>query len=147
MAELNITQQEADHFINMEKQRTDNTEWQFAPGERLAIPLTSVDKRDSFILDMTRYQIKITKATFQNRALQAVILMRLDIDGPPHRNPDGEEIPCPHLHIYKEGYGDKWAIAAPVERYADCADLFAAFEAFMTHCNVTLQPQFQRGLF
>jgi hypothetical protein len=32
--------------------------------------------------------------------------MRLDLDGPPHRNPDDQEIPCPHLHIYRAGYGD-----------------------------------------
>ena len=69
------------------------------------------------MFDVTRAQIKLTKATYQNRARQAIILMRLDLDGPPHRNPDETEIPRPHLHIYREGFGDKWAIAEPVERY------------------------------
>ena len=23
-------------------------------------------------------------------------------DGAPHRNPDGQEIPCPHLHVYRQ---------------------------------------------
>jgi len=147
MAEIDITQDEADALIAMEKHRVDDRVWLFAPGKRLAIPLTSTDKRENFILDMTRYRIKITKATYQNRARQAVILMRLDIDDPPHRNPDGQEIPCPHLHIYRDGFSDKWAIPAPIDRYPDTGNLFATFEAFMQHCNITVPPTFQVGLF
>jgi hypothetical protein len=64
----------------------------------------------------TRYRIKLTKATFQNRARVAIVLYRLDIAGAPHRNLDGEKIPCPHLHFYREGYGAKWAIPAPLDK-------------------------------
>jgi hypothetical protein len=97
MADIDISQVEADALIAMEKHRIDDREWLFpAPGERLAIPLTSIDKREQFMLDVSRGQIKLTKATFQNRARQAIILMRLDLNGPPHRNPDGVEVPCPH---------------------------------------------------
>lgn len=99
------------------------------------------------MLDVTRAQIKLTKATYQDRARQVIILMRLDLDGPPHRNPDGTEIPCPHLHRYREGYGDKWADPAPVGRYTDTFDLFSTFEAFMQHCNITDPPNIQKGLF
>ncbi|MDX2150661.1 MAG: hypothetical protein SFV54_07995 [Bryobacteraceae bacterium] len=90
MADIDITQEEADELIAMEKHRVDNKNWWFPePGDRLSIPLTSVDKRENFTLDITRAQIKLTKATYQNRARQAILLMRLDLDGPPHRNPDG----------------------------------------------------------
>ncbi len=148
MADINLTQDEADKLIAMEKRSLDTKEWLFpAPGERVAIPLTSVDKRESFMLDVTRAQIKITKAKFQNRARVAIVLMRLDIDGAPHTNPDGEEIPCPHLHIYKEGHGDKWAIAAPTAIYANTLDLFSTCEAFMQHCNITYPPKIEKGLF
>jgi hypothetical protein len=99
------------------------------------------------VLDVTRAQIKLSKATFQNRARQVVILMRLDLDGPPHRNPNDEEIPCPHLHVYREGFGDKWAFRAPADVYRDTTDIFASFEAFLKHCNVTDPPKIQRGLF
>ena len=118
-----------------------------ALGDSAAIPLTSVDKRENFTLDVTRAQIKLTKATYQNRARATIILMRLDLDGPPHRNPDGEEIPCPHLHIYREGHGDKWAIPAPADRYPNPSDIFSTFEAFMQHCNITEPPQIHKGLF
>ena len=96
MADIEISQAEADALIAMEKQPVDDEkEWNFpSPGEALNIPLTSTDKRDNFNLDVTRGRIKLTKATYQNRARQAIILMRLDLDGPPHRNPDAEEIPA-----------------------------------------------------
>jgi hypothetical protein len=148
MADINITQDAADALIAMEKLRADETPRLFpVAGDRLSVPLTSTDKRENFMLDVTRAQIKLTKATYQNRARQAIILMRLDLDGPPHRNPDGEEVPCPHLHIYREGYGDKWAYPAPVDRYPNTQDLFSTFEAFMQHCNITLPPQIDKGLF
>jgi hypothetical protein len=148
MADINLTQAEADGLIGLEKHRVDDQEWSFpAPGGRVAIPLTSSDKRENFMLDITRAQIKLTKATYQNRARQAIVLMRLDLDGPPHRNPDDLEVPCPHLHMYREGYGDRWAIPAPADRYANPQDLFVTFEAFMTHCNITEPPRIQMELF
>jgi len=148
MAEIDLTQVEADALIAMEKHRTDDKEWEFpGPGQRLAIELTSPDKRESFMLDITRSQLKLTKATYQNRARQVVILMRLDLDGPPHRNPDDQEVPCPHLHVYREGFGDKWAVPAPAARYPNTQDLFSTFESFMQHCNITQTPRIQQVLF
>ena len=148
MADINITQTEADALIALEKMRTDDKEWLFPnPGERLAIPLTSTDKREAFILTLTRVQIKLTKASYQNLARKSIILMRLDLDGAPHRNPDGVEIPCPHLHIYREGFGDKWAMPAPVARYRNTQDLYLTLWEFMDHCNVLQPPQIERGLF
>src|ERR1700694_3558241 len=132
MADIDLTQDEADALIAMEKHREDNKQLEFpGPGERLAIPLISPDKRELFMLDVTRAQIKLTKATYQNRARQAIVLMRLDIDGPPHRNPDGVDVPCPYLHIYREDHGVKWAYPLPVDRYPDTLNLFSTFEAFM----------------
>lgn len=147
----------------MEKHREEDKTWTFPEaGARLFVPLISPDKRESFMLDITRATIRLTKATYQNRARKAIILMRLDLDGPPHLNPEslpaspdfewlapyrGQVIPCPHLHRYIEGYADKWASPAPVNRYPNVADLFTTFEAFMAHCNITQTPNIQKGLF
>jgi hypothetical protein len=148
MADIEITQAEADVLIEMKKRFVDENDWTFpAAGELIALELASLDKRENFALDVTRAQIKLTKATYQNRARQAIVLMRLDLDGPPHRNPDGTEIPCPHLHTYREGFGDKWAVAAPVDRYPSTMDLFSTCEAFMQHCNITGPAKMQKGLF
>jgi len=148
MADIDITQSEADALIEMEKRFAEDADWTFpAAGQQIALELTSVDKRENFMLDVTRAQIKLTKATFQNRARQAIVLLRLDLDGAPHRNPDGEEIPCPHLHVYREGFGDKWAIPAPYDRYPNAADLFSTCESFIRHCNITGPSRMQKGLF
>jgi len=148
MADIDITQAEADLLIAMEKFFIDEKEWTFPiAGQRIALELISADKRENFVLDITRAQIKLTKATFQHRARAAIVLMRLDLDGPPHRNPDGREILCPHLHLYREGYGDKWAMPAPLDRYTNPADLFSTCETFMQHCNITGPTRMQRGLF
>ena len=148
MAEILLTQAEADALIGMEKFRTDNSQWTYPrAGEQLSVPLTSSDRRENFALDITRSRIKLTKSTHQNRARQAIILMRLDIDGPPHRNPDGAEIPCPHLHVYREGCGDKWAAPAPAHLCPPGADAFATCVAFMAECNIVDAPTFELGLF
>ena len=61
MADIDITQAEADALIAMEKHRVDEDVYLFSsPGERLAIPLTSPDKREPFMLDVTRARIKLS---------------------------------------------------------------------------------------
>jgi hypothetical protein len=148
MAEIVLAQAEADALIEMDKFCTDNTRRTYPrAGEQLSVELTSADRRESFMLDITRAQIKLTKSTHQMRARQAIVLVRLDVDGPPHRNPDGVEVPCPHLHVYREGYGDKWAEPAPEHLYASGNDAFSICVAFMTYCNVVDQPDFLVGLF
>src|SRR4051794_35249188 len=89
MADIQITQAEADALIAMEKHCVEERNWVFpSAGARLSVPLISPDKRENFMLDITRATIRLTKATYQNRARQAIILMRLDLDGPPHLNPE-----------------------------------------------------------
>jgi len=77
MADLNITPSEADALLAMGKKPVEDRELVFPPpGERFSIQLTSFDKRESFLLDATRFQVKLTKATFQNRARVAIVLIR-----------------------------------------------------------------------
>lgn len=148
MADLNLTQAEADALIAMEKHRVNEDRSDFPMGgQSLALPLQSFDKREHFLLDLSRGRIDLLKVTMQNRARQVVVLVRLDLGGAPHRNPDDEDIPAPHLHVYREGYGDKWAIPVPAQRFAPTADLWTALEEFMRFCNITQPPHIERGLF
>ena len=148
MADGGLPQAEADALMAMEKVCVDAVEYGYPqPGEKLIVPLTSRDRREAFLLDVTRGQVNLAKVTHQNRAKQIVVLLRLDLEGPPHRNPDGEEIPCPHLHYYREGFGDKWAKALPHGRYRNTEDLFLTFDDFMSHCNIIEKPKVQMGLF
>ncbi|MFZ2377268.1 MAG: hypothetical protein WAV83_08665 [Methanothrix sp.] len=99
MTDIDLTQEEADALIGMHKGRiNDDIAFYPGPGNSISIPLISDDKRENFLLDIRRGKIDLLKATNQNRARQTVVLVRLDLGGAPHRNPDGEEIACPHLH-------------------------------------------------
>ena len=123
VADINLTQEDADALLAMEKHKADDTAYEYPSlGGGIRVPLLSPDKRESFFLDITRSQIKLTKGTYQNRARSVAILARLDFGGAPHRNPDDEEIPCPHLHLYREGYGDRWAMPLPAARFSGAGD-------------------------
>jgi hypothetical protein len=148
MADMNLTQAEAAALIAMEKYRANEDRSDFPMGgQSLVLPLQSPDKREQFLLDLSRGRIDLLKVKMQNRGRQVVVLVRLDLGGAPHRNPDDEEIPAPHLHVYREGHGDKWAIAVPADRFTATADLWATLDDFMGFCNITQPPHIERGLF
>ena len=148
MADINLTQPEADALIAMEKHRASEERSNFPMrGQSVVIPLQSPDRRELFLLDISRGNINLHKVKMQNRGRQVVVLVRLDLGGAPHRNPDDTEIAAPHLHIYREGYGDKWAIPLAADRFRDAANVWFTLEDFLRFCNVTQPPRIERGLF
>jgi Family of unknown function (DUF6978) len=148
MADIDLSQGDADALIALAKIRADDEERLFPQaGGSLVIPLTSEDKREHFLLDIHRGRIDLLKGTYQNRARQVVVLVRLDFGGPPHRNPDGQEVPCPHLHLFREGFGDKWAVPVPTKDFPNIGDLWSTLSDFMRYCNVVVPPRIDRGLF
>jgi hypothetical protein len=143
-----LSQTEANALIAMQKRVSDADVRQFPPpGDKLVIPLESIDKSEDFFLDVSRGRIDLSKVTYQNRARQIIVLMRLDLSGPPHRNPDGEQIMCPHLHTYREGFGDKWAEPVPLDKFSNLANLHQTLTDFLNECNVLEHPTIQAGLF
>lgn len=148
MTDIVLSQSEADVLIGMPKFRVDDAEWQYPDfGGKISVPLTGENKREKFFLDISRSKIDLSKGKYQNRARQIIILVRLDFGGAPHRNPDGHEVACPHLHVYHEGYGDKWAISAPENAFPRIEDRWQTLHDFMNYCNITEPPRFGRGLF
>ena len=148
MADINLTQADADVLLAMEKQRVDDTPYEYPSlGGGIRIPLQSPDKRELFSLDVTRSQIVLAKGTYQNRTRGVVLLARLDFGGAPHRNPDDQEIACPHLHLYREGYGDRWAVPLAAARFSDVGDPWLLLLEFMQFVNITVPPDIRRGLF
>ncbi|MGO8693194.1 MAG: DUF6978 family protein [Rectinemataceae bacterium] len=148
MAEISLTQSEADALIALAKHRADTTVWDYPDlGGGVSIPLISADRKEQFMLDLYRGRIDLTKGKYQNRGRQVVVLVRIDFGGTAHRNPDGEEIGSPHLHVYREGFGDKWAVPAPTDRFENPSDPWRMLEDFMRYCNVVDPPAIRRGLF
>lgn len=90
--------------------------------------------------------MNLKKYKLQNRARSVEILVRIDVNGSPHKNPDGLVIPCPHIHIYKEGYNDKWAYPLDDYPFQDPLDIFLTFQDFADFCNILEYPDLQGKL-
>ena len=145
-----LSQAEADALLALPKCRADDREWDYpASGGSIMVPLVSEDRREQFLLDVSRGRgrVEISRTKLQNRARQVIVLVRLEIDGPAHRNPDDSEVPCPHLHLYREGFHDKWAFPVPPGRFRDLGDAWEALCDFMSYCNVVEPPAIRRVLF
>jgi len=154
-----LTQKEADHLLGLEKKRADNTTYNFpVHSELISMPIISTDGRESFLLDINRGSISL-KCTYQNRYNKTIVLVRVDLNGPPHTNPDvaqapqpflerynGKEIPECHMHLYVEGYFDKWAIPMP-DVFNDPNDIRDSLDDFFKYCNVIEPPKVQKGLY
>jgi hypothetical protein len=143
---IELSQAEADGLLAMPKRRTETFAYRLPPHRgKLTVPLEDLTARETFLLDISRGGISLERRTYQTRARQTVILARLDF-GAPHRNPDDEEIGVPHLHLYREGFGDKWATAVPAEYFPNTSDLWHTLFDFMKYCNVVEPPDIQREL-
>jgi hypothetical protein len=145
---IDLTQAEANELMAMPKRASTTGIQQFpSVGGKLVIELESVDKSEDFLLDVTRSRIDFSRITYQNRGRVVVVLRRLDLNGAPHRNPDDQIIPCPHLHTYREGYGDKWAEPVPNGKFTNLGNMSLTLAEFMAECNVVEAPMIQAGLF
>ena len=148
MSGTELRQTEADALLGLAKIKVDDAQWRY-PGVagKIAVPLVSQDKRENFLLDIKRGRIKLIKGKYQVRARNVIILARLDFGGPFHRNPDGQDIPCPHLHLYREGHGLGWAIPVPLQSFPDIDDRWKTLHDFMRFCNVVDPPRIIKGLY
>jgi hypothetical protein len=147
MNDDHISQDLANQLLKMEKVRENDTEYDFPSlGGELRVVLFSVDQKEEFFLDIRRSFINLSRTKYQSRARKNIILLRLDINGGPHRNPDGQEVGSPHVHIYREGYNDKWAYELPKE-FKNINDPWETLLDFYRYCNITKPPIIRKGLF
>ena len=146
MAEDSISQADAETLLHMDKMPLNDESFAFPDlGGRIEVPLVSIDHRELFSLDINRKRISL-KTGFQTRGRHALILARLDFASP-HRNPDGTEVGVPHLHLYREGFGDRWATALPEGLLSDPDDAWQVLNDFMAYCCVVQKPNLVRSLF
>jgi hypothetical protein len=145
-----LTQSDADSLIAMPKR------YEGPPGIRV-MPGTSeiydvvgatglVVPEERFILDLARGRRKSIKLKFQTRARKIVILVRLDLNSAPHTNPDGSKVDGSHLHIFREGFGDRWAQSIDPKRFSDPSDLTTSFREFCGFCRIANLPAIQESL-
>ena len=73
----------------------------------------------------------------------AIVLVRLDVNGAPHTNPDGEFLSGAHLHLFREGYDDKWAYPVDPKTFTLLSDPSKTFHDFCAYCRIESPPPVQ----
>ena len=148
MADMNLTQAEADALIAMEKHRADNEQHNFPMGgESLIVPLQSVDRREQFLLDISRGRIDLLRGKYQNRARQVVVLVRLDFGGPPHRARMTKKFPAHTCMCTGRASATSGRCLFQQNISPGPTTLWGTLEDFMRFCNITQPPHIERGLF
>lgn len=137
-------------LINSLKAITEHEQEIVIPVDGTADRMELKDHSYYFWVDINRKGHRLKKFTLQLREQQRkeFPLLRLDIYGPPHQNPEGdfpmagEKIPCPHIHIAHPEYGI--SIAYPLNNtYAKMFipdevidDALVIVKEFLVRCNV-----------
>ena len=153
-----------DELIKMPKQ-IDGTKLEYdapAPGKTLEIKLmSSEDLSCKFKLSIYEgkhsSQISIAvepgrKTSMQTRH-RTETLVRVDVDErAKHTNPDGTVIEGSHVHIAKEGYGDRIAYPIDAEEairvIGNDREIISIFESFREFCHIekALQVNWSLGI-
>lgn len=109
---IDLTTSEANKLIQLLKiaeERGLKVDWKF------------IDEQEKYIIDFSaipkevdgdiKFKVKANKRFKTSFALLLngtnIALLRIDKNF--HTNPDGSKLSNTHIHIYQEGYGDKWA--------------------------------------
>lgn len=149
-----ISQELIDYLIQSEKAITEREIIFPGSNEVLNIPLTLIENPVyHLLLDIDRKgRINTIRCTFQTRYQETINLVRLDLNGRPHDNPSttpnnplflpyiGEHLPCPHLHLYQHGFGDRWAIPIPEDKFMNPTNLVQTFKDFCRYCTISEVP-------
>ena len=144
-----LPQGEADFLVQIPKIPVDAHDvLAFRPGMNGEIDLKDTTAVELFRVIVERSRFNSRHAKYELLARRSIVLLRYEIEGPRHRNPDGGLVQCPHLHSYREGYDDAWAKAI-VGEFGDPDDLLESLHHFLRYCNVVQVPQVrvERSLF
>ncbi|WP_342436697.1 hypothetical protein NSS79_25695 [Paenibacillus sp. FSL L8-0436] len=143
-----LTQQEADILLGLLKKLKKRYITFPSLGNELKLDVDSLNGDENFTINVNRKgKLKPNKCTYLTICHRSTILLRVDIEGPPHRNPDGLLIPCPHIHIYQEGFDDKWAFPLEQEIDADSNDLVDVLIKFLSYNNIQNIPLIETKMF
>ena len=118
-------------------------------GKKDTYDLKSIETNDKFYLDVDRRgRLELVKFKLQNRyAITKLPLIRIDIDSPPHLNPDGTKTSRNHIHIYKELVNDTgnlpWAYDLKdfdgINFNENNINFMEIFISFCEYCNIKLE--------
>jgi Family of unknown function (DUF6978) len=149
-----LSQPEADALLQMPKEfvEADPIEFPNSQPVRYERELRSLDRREQFLFDFERGNRARARLKYQTRARKVLILARLDIGGPAHRNPPdapyrpGARLAFPHFHRYLEGFEDNVAYEptdVPGLVLRNLNNGVFCLEDFLRYCAVQMIPSIQ----
>ena len=144
---MSITQQEFDHLIAFEK-AFDEADMLILgpPPASWSREMTAPSTRDKFILDFRRGGFEISKYSYNKRYRQTIIMVRY-CSSVRHTNPDGVTFDGPHVHLFREGYDDKFAFPVSDIGVTVGEGMDVVLMKLLRYCNVTGVPAIEVGLF
>lgn len=108
--------------------------------------INSTVNKEMFLLDFYRGSFELSKYTLNKRHRQTIILLRYDSAGR-HTNPDGVTFEGRHVHLYREGFNDKFAFPVSEIGVTDTDTIETVFNKIMHFCNVKRFPIIQVPMF
>lgn len=114
--------------------------------QKVQLNVISDDEKENFIVDIDRSGSIEIKSKLQNRYSNNQILIRVEINSPPHTNPDGTTTSRDHIHVYREGYGLSWAYDLNLiqwKLFDNLTNFNKVFIDFCYYCNIDIEHDFQ----
>ena len=108
--------------------------------------INSTKTKEVFLFDFYRGSVELSKYTFNKRYRQTVILLRYD-NGGRHTNPDGVLFEGPHVHLYREGYNDKFAFQVSEVGINTSDSMEEVLKKIMQFCNIKRFPSIEISMF
>lgn len=97
--------------------------------------INSLTSKEVFLLDFYRGSFELSKYTINKRYRQTVIMLRYDNDGR-HTNPDGVFFEGAHVHLYREGFNDKFAFPISKMNVSSTDTIEEIFKKILHFCNI-----------
>ena len=145
---MSLTQIEFDFLIAQEKEFDDVAiPIQLGPAPiHWTRQINSFANKETFLLDFYRGSFELLKYTVNKRYRQTIILLRYDNEGR-HTNPDGNTIIGRHIHIFREGYNDKFAFSVSEIGVTETDQMITVFNKIMQYCNIKRFPSIEVPMF
>lgn len=132
-----LTDSEARFLLEIEKIVTENSIDIPIDGDKCGLNLERHDNNDNvLIIHIVSSSKNKEKYTFNVVYNKCITILRIDIGGSlVHINPDGTEIPVPHMHIYRDGFDDTFAIPLP-DSFSDVDNIAKVLYDLFAYSNV-----------
>lgn len=145
---MSLTQAEYEYLMNQDKEFDNlNEPMQLGPPPiKWTRQINSLSTNDIFLFDFYRGSFELTRYTFNKRYRQTIILVRYD-NGGKHTNPDGQLFDGPHVHLYREGYNDKFAYPISEIGINETDSIENKLKKILQFCNVKNFPSIEVPMF